>query len=66
MSFWGIVWVHLGTGGIWLNVMLLTPVFRRLGATMEEAARVAEPIHHGPAAHHLSGAVTDDHRDLPS
>jgi iron(III) transport system permease protein len=40
-SFWGIVWVHLGTGGIWLNVMLLTPIFRRLGATMEEAARVA-------------------------
>jgi len=40
-SFWGIVWVHLGTGGVWLNVMLLTPVFRRLGATLEEAARVA-------------------------
>ena len=40
-SFWGIVWVHLGTGAIWLNVMLLTPVFRRLGATLEEAARVA-------------------------
>jgi iron(III) transport system permease protein len=40
-SFWGIVWVHLGTGGIWLNVMLLTPVFRRLGAGLEEAARVA-------------------------
>ncbi len=40
-SFWGIVWVHLGTGGIWFNVMLLTPVFRRLGATFEEAARVA-------------------------
>ena len=40
-SFWGIVWVHLGTGGIWLNVMLLTPVFRRLGASLEEAARVA-------------------------
>ncbi|HEY7300613.1 MAG TPA: iron ABC transporter permease [Xanthobacteraceae bacterium] len=40
-SFWGIVWVHLGTGGVWLNVMLLTPIFRRLGATFEEAARVA-------------------------
>ncbi len=40
-SFWGIVWVHLGTGGIWFNVMLLTPVFRRLGATLEEAARVS-------------------------
>lgn len=40
-SFWGIVFVHLGTGGIWLNVMLLTPVFRSLGATLEEAARVS-------------------------
>jgi iron(III) transport system permease protein len=40
-SFWGIVWVHLGTGGIWFKVMLLTPLFRRLGATLEEAARVA-------------------------
>jgi iron(III) transport system permease protein len=40
-SFWGIVFVHLGTGGIWFNVMLLTPVFRRLGATLEEAARVS-------------------------
>ncbi len=40
-SFWGIVWVHLGTGSIWFNVMLLTPVFRRLSATFEEAARVA-------------------------
>ena len=40
-SFWGIVWVHMGTGGIWFKVMLLTPLFRRLGATLEEAARVA-------------------------
>ena len=40
-SFWGIVFVHLGTGGVWFNVMLLTPIFRRLGATLEEAARVA-------------------------
>ena len=40
-SFWGIVWVHTSTGGIWFKVMLLAPVFRRLGATLEEAARVA-------------------------
>ncbi|HTM10837.1 MAG TPA: iron ABC transporter permease [Verrucomicrobiae bacterium] len=40
-SFWGIVWVHLSTGGIWFKVMLLTPLFRRVGATLEEAARVA-------------------------
>ena len=40
-SFWGIVWVHLATGGIWFKVMLLAPIFRRLGAALEEAARVA-------------------------
>jgi len=40
-SFWGIVWVHLSTGGVWFKVMLLTPIFRRVGATLEEAARVA-------------------------
>lgn len=40
-SFWGIVWVHTSTGGIWFKVMLLAPLFRRLGANLEEAARVA-------------------------
>jgi iron(III) transport system permease protein len=40
-SFWGIVWVHTATGGIWFKVMLLTPIFRRLGASLEEAARVS-------------------------
>ena len=40
-SFWGIVWVHTSTGGIWFKVMLLAPLFRRLGASLEEAARVA-------------------------
>ena len=40
-GFWGIVWVHTSTGGVWFKVMLLVPVFRRLGATLEEAARVA-------------------------
>lgn len=40
-GFWGIVWVHTSAGGIWFKVILLTPVFRRLGASLEEAARVA-------------------------
>lgn len=40
-SFWGIVWVHTSTGGIWFKVILLTPVFRRLSAALEEAARMA-------------------------
>jgi iron(III) transport system permease protein len=39
-SFWGIVWVHTSTGGIWFKVMLLVPIFGRLGAVLEEAARV--------------------------
>ncbi len=40
-GFWGIVWVHTSTGGVWFKVMLLAPMFRRLGATLEEAAKVA-------------------------
>ena len=41
-GFWGIVWVHLSTrSGIWFKVMLLTPIFRRLGAGLEESSRVA-------------------------
>src|SRR5205823_9521861 len=40
-SWWGIVWVHLVTGTIPLKVMLLTPAFRNLDATMEEASRAA-------------------------
>ena len=40
-SFWGIVWVHLSSGGIWFKVMLLAPIFRRMGATLEEASMVA-------------------------
>jgi iron(III) transport system permease protein len=38
-SWWGIVWVHLVTGTIPLKVMLLTPAFRNLDATLEEASR---------------------------
>jgi iron(III) transport system permease protein len=40
-SWWGIVWVHLVTGTIPLKVMLLTPAFRNMDATLEEAARAA-------------------------
>jgi iron(III) transport system permease protein len=40
-GFWGIVWVHTSAGGIWFKVMLLAPLFRRLGASLEEAARVS-------------------------
>jgi iron(III) transport system permease protein len=40
-SWWGIVWVHLVTGTIPLKVMLLTPAFRNMDATLEEAAHTA-------------------------
>lgn len=36
----GIVWANLMGNGIVLKVMLLTPAFRNMDATMEEAARV--------------------------
>jgi iron(III) transport system permease protein len=37
----GIVWAHLMANGIALKVMLLTPAFRNMDASMEEAARVS-------------------------
>ena len=37
-SFWGIVFVHLTTYGISVKVMLLTPAFRNLDASIEEAS----------------------------
>ena len=40
-SWWGIVWVHLMTGTMPVKVMLLTPAFRNLDATLEEARRSA-------------------------
>ncbi|MBV9327397.1 MAG: iron ABC transporter permease [Chloroflexi bacterium] len=40
-SWWGIVWVHLVTGTIPLKVMLLTPAFRNLDSSLEEASRAA-------------------------
>lgn len=40
-SYWGIVWVHLVTGTIPLKVMLLTPAFRNLDASLEEASRAS-------------------------
>lgn len=40
-SFWGIVWLHLVTSTVTIKVMLLTPAFRNLDASMEEASMVA-------------------------
>jgi ABC-type spermidine/putrescine transport system permease subunit II len=59
-SFWGIVWVHTSTGGIWFKVMLLAPVFRRLGATLEEAARRRRNTVQRCSGVHAAGAGADD------
>jgi iron(III) transport system permease protein len=40
-SFWGIVWAHLTTSTIAVEVMLFTPAFRNMDATLEEASLVA-------------------------
>ncbi len=40
-SFWGIVWVHLSASTIAIKVMLLTPAFRNLDASLEEASQVS-------------------------
>jgi iron(III) transport system permease protein len=37
-SWWGIIWVHLLTGTLPVQVMLLTPAFRNLDRSLEEAA----------------------------
>jgi iron(III) transport system permease protein len=39
-SFWGIVWVHIITGSLTVKVILLTPAFRNMNASFEEASRV--------------------------
>ncbi len=40
-SFSGIVFVHLVSNGISTKVMLMTPAFRRMAASMEEASRMS-------------------------
>jgi iron(III) transport system permease protein len=40
-SFAGIIFVHLVSNGISTKVMLLTPAFRRMDASMEEASRMS-------------------------
>jgi iron(III) transport system permease protein len=39
-SFWGMVWMHLVTSTVAIKVMLFTPAFANLDATMEEASTV--------------------------
>lgn len=39
-GFWGITWVHLASTSVAYKVVLLTPAFRRINSTTEEAARI--------------------------
>src|SRR2546425_4370544 len=48
-SFWGIVWVHVLTGSLTVKVILLTPAFRHMNASFEEASRVAGATTLAPA-----------------
>ncbi len=43
----GIIWANLMGHGICIKVMLLTPAFRNMDATLEEAARVGGATHAG-------------------
>ena len=38
-SYWGIVWVHLTATTIGIRVMLLTPAFQNMDASLEESSR---------------------------
>jgi len=40
-SFAGIIWVHLVSTGVSTKVMLMTPAFRPMDASMEEASRMS-------------------------
>jgi iron(III) transport system permease protein len=40
-SMWGIIWVHIWSITLVLKVMLLTPIFRNMDSSLEEAARLA-------------------------
>jgi len=40
-SFAGIIWVHVVSTGLSTKVMLMTPAFRRMDASMEEASRMS-------------------------
>ena len=40
-SFWGIIWAHIMANGISTKIMLMTPAFRRMDASMEEASRMS-------------------------
>ncbi len=40
-SFWGIVWAHIGHNTTAVKVMLLTPAFRNMDASLEEASEIA-------------------------
>src|SRR5919198_4365000 len=40
-TFWGIIWTHVVTHGLSTKVMLMTPAFRRMDSSLEEASRMS-------------------------
>jgi iron(III) transport system permease protein len=40
-SYWGIVWTHLASSALSFKIVLLTPLFRQMDSTFEEASRVS-------------------------
>lgn len=40
-SFWGIIWIHLMAHAISVKVMLLTPAFRLMDGSLDEASRAS-------------------------
>ncbi len=40
-SFWGIVWAHFAGGTLAIKVMLLTPAFRNMDSSLEDASNIS-------------------------
>jgi iron(III) transport system permease protein len=57
-SFWGIVWAHIGHNTTAVKVMLLTPAFRNMDASLEEASEVAGATRIGTLARILVPIMT--------
>ena len=61
-SYWGIVFAHLTTYGLSVKVMLLTPAFRNMDGSIEEASRMCGASRRSTLMAHRHAA--DDAGDL--
>jgi iron(III) transport system permease protein len=57
-SFWGIIWAHLGHNTTAVKVMLLTPAFRNMDASLEEASQASGASTFGTLARILIPIMT--------